>query len=83
MRDFRRAYNAVFFVVVFHFCIITPRTKVCALYRTLLSCYANLIRSDLFIYSSRRSVIVFPYKIILSNSRHERKTTCERIKNDY
>ena len=36
--------------------INTPTTRVCAIYRTPLGCYENLIRSDLFIYSSRRSV---------------------------
>ena len=33
----------------------TPTTRVCAIYRTALGCYENLIRSDLYIYSSRRS----------------------------
>ena len=32
----------------------TPRTRVCAIYRTPLCCYVNLIRSDLFIYPSRK-----------------------------
>ena len=39
-------------------CLSTPRTRVCAIYRTPLGCYENLIRSDLFIYPSRRSVSV-------------------------
>ena len=30
-------------------------TRVCAIYRTILGCYENLIRFDLFIYFSRRS----------------------------
>ena len=33
----------------------TPTTRVCGIYRTSLGSYENLIRSDLFIYSSRRS----------------------------
>ena len=33
----------------------TPTTRVCAIYRTPLGFYENLIRSDLFIYSNRRS----------------------------
>ena len=33
----------------------TPTTRVCAIYRTPLGCYENLIRSDLFIYPSGRS----------------------------
>ena len=37
--------------------IITPTTSVCAIYRTPLGCYERLIRSDLFIYSSRRNVV--------------------------
>ena len=36
--------------------INTPTTRVCAIYRTPLGCYEILIKSDLFIYSSRRSV---------------------------
>ena len=36
--------------------LYTPRTRVCAIYRTPLGCNVNLIRSDLFIYPSRRSV---------------------------
>ena len=36
---------------------VTPMTRGCAIYRTPLGCYENLIRSDLFIYSSRRSVV--------------------------
>ena len=35
----------------------TPTTRVCAIYRTPFGCYENLIRSDLFIYSSCRSVM--------------------------
>ena len=35
--------------------INTPRTRVCAIYRTPLGCYEYLIRSDLFIFSSLRS----------------------------
>ena len=31
----------------------TPSTEVCAIYRTPLGRYENLIRSDLFSYSSR------------------------------
>ena len=31
----------------------------CAIYRTPLGCYENLIRPDLFIYSSRRSELLF------------------------
>ena len=38
--------------------IPTPTTRVCAIHRTPLGCYENLIRSDLFIHSSRRSVPV-------------------------
>ena len=34
----------------------TPTTRVCAFYRTPFGCYENLIRSDLFIYSSRMSI---------------------------
>ena len=33
----------------------TPWTRVCAIYKTPLGCYENLIRSDLFIYSSFKS----------------------------
>ena len=33
----------------------TPTTRVCASYRTPLGCNVNLIRSDHFIYPSRRS----------------------------
>ena len=33
----------------------TPTTRVCAIFRTPFGCYENLIRSDLCIYSSRRS----------------------------
>ena len=36
--------------------VITPTTRVCAIYRTPFGCYENLIRSDLFINSTRRSV---------------------------
>ena len=38
--------------------IFTPRTRVCAIYRTPLGCYENLIRSDLFIYHSHRGVLI-------------------------
>ena len=40
----------------------TPRIRVCAIYRTLLGGYENLIRSDLFIYPiySRRSEPALP-----------------------
>ena len=37
--------------------VLTPTTRVCAIYRTPLGCYENLIRSDLFIYPSSRSVL--------------------------
>ena len=36
--------------------VYTPATRVWAIYRTPLGCYENLIRSDLFVYPSRRSV---------------------------
>ena len=42
----------------FFFNITTPTTRVCAIYRTPLGCYESLIRSDLFIYSSCRSVTI-------------------------
>ena len=32
--------------------VVTPRIRVCAIYRLPLGCYGNLIRSDLFIYPS-------------------------------
>ena len=37
----------------------TPRTRFCVIYRSPLGCYEKLIRSDLFIYSSRRSVHIY------------------------
>ena len=39
--------------------LFTPRTRLCAIYRNPLGCHVNLNRSDLFIYSSRRSVFLF------------------------
>ena len=39
----------------------TPGNRVGAIKRTLLGCYENLIRSDLYIYPSRRSAHLFLY----------------------
>ena len=50
----------------------TPRTRVCAIYRTPLGCNVNLIRSDLFIYPSRRSgniILIQKVKILKMASK--------------
>ena len=48
----------------------TPRTRVCAIYRTPLGCFENLIRADIFIYPCPMSELtnVILYKVVCTSS---------------
>ena len=62
-----------------HLVLSIPTTRVCAFYRAPFGCYENLIRSDLFIYSSCRSVSWCYNQTNTKLAFHSNETTKDKL----